>query len=171
MDEREDARDQQGGAADILYLVDRLEELVSLGKRVPLSSRVMVEEEEFLALVDQLRVAVPNEIKQAQRVIKERERIIGEAQEEASSIVKAAQDRTEILVSQHGVLAEARVRGEDILRRAEEERQRTRGEMDLYFMEQVQLVEDAIRRGMAVMADAAERSLDEVDRAREHIGR
>jgi hypothetical protein len=171
MDERGEAHDQQSGAADILYLVDRLEELVSMGKRVPLSSRVMVEEEEFLALVDQLRVAVPNEIKQAQRVIKERERIIGEAQDEAREIVKAAQDRTEILVSQHGVLAEARVRGEEILRRAEEERQRTRGEMDLYFMEQIQLVEDAIRRGMAVMADAAERSLDEVDRAREHIGR
>src|SRR5215217_4846509 len=149
MDERGEAHDQQSGAADILYLVDRLEELVSMG------SRVMVEEEEFLALVDQLRVAVPNEIKQAQRVIKERERIIGEAQDEAREIVKAAQDRTEILVSQHGVLAEARVRGEEILRRAEEERQRTRGEMDLYFMEQIQLVEDAIRRGMAVMADAA----------------
>jgi hypothetical protein len=43
--------------------------------------------------------------------------------------------------------------------------------MDLFFMEQIQLVEDAIRRGMAVMADAAERSLDEVDQAREHIGR
>jgi hypothetical protein len=171
MDERGDAHDQQSGAADILYLVDRLEELVGMGKRVPLSNRVMVEEEEFLALVDQLRVAVPNEIKQAQRVIKERERIIGEAQDEARDIVKAAQDRAELLISQHGVLAEARVRGEDILRRAEEERQRTRGAMDLFFMEQVQLVEDAIRRGMAVMADAAERSLDEVDQAREHIGR
>lgn len=171
MDERGDAHDQQSGAADILYLVDRLEELVGMGKRVPLSNRVMVEEEEFLALVDQLRVAVPNEIKQAQRVIKERERIIGEAQDEARDIIKAAQDRTELLVSQHGVLAEARVRGEEILRRAEEERQRTRGAMDLFFMEQIQLVEDAIRRGMAVMADAAERSLDEVDQAREHIGR
>ncbi len=171
MDERGDPQEPQSGTADILYLVDRLEELVGMGKRVPLSNRVMVEEEEFLSLVDQLRVAVPNEIKQAQRVIKERERIIGEAQDEARSIVKAAQDRAELLLSQHGVLAEARVRGEEILRRAEEERQRTRGQTELFFMEQIQLVEDAIRRGMAVMAEAAEQSLDEVDRARESIGR
>src|SRR5215210_6186597 len=75
---------------DILYLVDRLEELVGIGKRVPFSGRVMVEEEEFLALVDQLRVAVPNEIKQAQRVIRERERIVGEAQTEAARILDAA---------------------------------------------------------------------------------
>ncbi|MDP8909444.1 MAG: ATPase, partial [Chloroflexota bacterium] len=118
MDERGDAQEPPSGTADILYLVDRLEELVGMGKRVPLSNRVMVEEEEFLSLVDQLRVAVPNEIKQAQRVIKERERIIGEAQDEARAIVKAAQDRAELLLSQHGVLAEARVRGEEILRRA-----------------------------------------------------
>src|SRR5918994_1029146 len=102
MDERGEAHDQQSGAADILYLVDRLEELVSMGKRVPLSSRVMVEEEEFLALVDQLRVAVPNEIKQAQRVIKERERIIGEAQEEAGKILNGAKEKADDIVSQQG---------------------------------------------------------------------
>src|SRR6185437_10191521 len=77
----------QDGAADILYLVDQLEELVGSGKRVPFSTRVMVEEEDFLALVDQLREALPNEIKQARRVIKERERIVGQAQEDALKIV------------------------------------------------------------------------------------
>ena len=171
MDERDDPQDQQSGTADILYLVDRLEELVGLGKRVPFSNRVMVEEEEFLALVDQLRVAVPNEIKQAQRVIKERERIIGAAQDEAADIVKAGRDRTEQLVSQHGVLAEARLRGEEILRRAEEERQRTRGELDIFILEQLQLVEDAVRRGMTLMVDAAEQTLDVTAQARDRVGR
>ncbi|MBA2276961.1 MAG: ATPase [Chloroflexia bacterium] len=171
MDDRGDAQDQQGGTADILYLVDRLEELVGLGKRVPFSNRVMVEEEEFLALVDQLRVAVPNEIKQAQRVIKERERIIGAAQDEAADILKAGRERTEQLVSQHGVLTEARMRGEEILRRAEEERQRTRGELDIFILEQIQLVEDAVRRGMTLMVDAAEQTLDVVEQAKDRVGR
>src|SRR5690606_26212753 len=70
MDDNTSLPPNQDGAVDMLWLVDRLEEMVSLGKRVPFSTRVMVEEEEFLQLVDQLRVAVPNEIKQAQRVIK-----------------------------------------------------------------------------------------------------
>ncbi len=162
---------QQDGTADILYLVDRLEELVGIGKRVPFSARVMVEEEEFLALVDQLRVAVPNEIKQAQRVIKERERIVGEAQEEGARIIKVARDRADALVSQSGILAEARQRSEEILRQAEEERQREYGEIDVFIIERLRIAEDAVRRGMAVMEDAVERTLEEIDEARENVGK
>src|SRR5918998_4687301 len=100
----------EDGTVDILYLVDRLEELVGIGKRVPFSGRVMVEEEEFLALVDQLRVTVPNEIKQAQRVIREREAVVGQAQEEAAKILEVARQQAEYIVSQQGVLSEARQR-------------------------------------------------------------
>jgi hypothetical protein len=170
MSDRGGMQGSPDGAADILYLVDQLEELVGIGKRVPFSGRVMVEEEEFLALVDQLRVAVPNEIKQAQRVIKERERVIGEAQDEASRIVQAARERAEIMISQNVILAEARQRGEEVLRQAEEEHQRTRGELDVYILGQIQLVEDAVRRGMAVMEDAVEQTLEDMDRAKEAVG-
>lgn len=171
MDERGGPQDEQHGTADILYLVDRLEELVGVGKRVPFSGRVMVEEEEFLALVDQLRVAIPNEIKQAQRVIKERERIIGEAQDEAAEIIASAKDRTELLVSQHGIMLEARKRSEEVLRLAEEQRQRTKGEVDYFMLEQFQLIEDAIRRGMAVMEEAAEQTLDTILEAKDLVGK
>ena len=155
----------------MLYLVDRLEELVSLGKRVPFSTRVMVEEDEFLALVDQLRVAVPNEIKQAQRVIKERERIIGEAQDEAAEIVDQAHEEADRMVSQSALLAEAKQRGEEILRRAEEEHQRTKGELDVYVLHQAQLVEDAIQRGLAVIQDAADDSLDTITDLKSQVTR
>ena len=171
MTQRGVPQQQPEGTADILYLVDRLEELVGIGKRVPFSGRVMVEEEEFLALVDQLRVAVPNEIKQAQRVIRERERIVSEAQDEGARIIQLARERAEAMVSQHGIVNEARLRSEEILRAADEEQQRARGEFDVYVLEQLQLVEDAIRRGMAVMEDAVEKTLDEVSSARDAVGR
>lgn len=158
------------GPADILYLVDRLEELVGEGKRMPFSTRIMVEEEEFLSLVDQLREAVPNEIKQAQRVIKERERIIGEAQEEAGRLVDLAQQQADRLVSQSAIVHESRQRSEEMLRLAEEERQRARGEIDVFIMEQVELVESAVRRGMAVMEDAVEQTLETMEQARAAVG-
>jgi len=170
MTQRDAPQGQQNGTADILYLVDRLEELVGIGKRVPFSGRVMVEEEEFLALVDQLRVAVPNEIKQARRVIKDRERIVSESQDEAARIVQIGRDRADALISQHSIVGEARQRSEEILRAAEEERQRARGEIDVFVVEQMQLVEDAVRRGMAVMEDAVEQTLDTIGNAREAVG-
>lgn len=170
MNDRGGMQPSTDSAADILYLIDQLEELVSIGKRVPMSRRVMVEEADFLSIVDQLRVSLPNEIKQAQRVIKEREHIIGEAQDEASRIIQKARDRAETMVSQHVITDEARQRGEEVLRNAEEEQMRTRGELDVYTMEQLQLVEDSVRRGMAMMEDAVERTLDEIDSARDAVG-
>lgn len=169
MDDHSTRTTNQNGATDMLYLVDRLEELVSLGKRVPFSTRVMVEEEEFLALVDQLRVAVPNEVKQAQRVIKERERIIGEAQDEAAEIVDRAEREADRLVSESALMTETRRRGEEILRRAEEEQQRARGELDVFVLQQVQLVEDAIHRGVAVIQEATDDTLETIQELKSEV--
>lgn len=157
---------QDDGTVDILYLVDRLEELVGIGKRVPFSGRVMVEEEEFLALVDQLRVAVPNEIKQARRVIKERERIIGEAQAEAAKILDGARKRSEYFVSEQGILNEAKQRSEDLLRQAEEQIKRSMGEIDVYALKQFGQVEDALRQTQRVLDGA----MTAIDDAKGHVG-
>lgn len=161
---------QHDGSADIVYLVDRLEDLVSIGKRVPFGGRVMIEEEDFLHLIDQLRAAIPNEIRQAQRVIRERERIIGEAQDEGARILQVARDRADDLVSQHGIVTEARLYGEKILRDAEEEKQRAHGEIDVFVLEQLQMVEEAVHRGMATMEDAVERTINEISRTRDAVG-
>ena len=161
---------QHDGSADIVYIVDRLEDLVSIGKRVPFGGRVMIEEEDFLHLIDQLRAAIPNEIRQAQRVIRERERIIGEAQDEGARILQVARDRADDLVSQHGIVTEARLYGEKILRDAEEEKQRAHGEIDVFVLEQLQMVEEAVHRGMATMEDAVERTINEINRTRDAVG-
>ena len=104
-------------------------------------------------------------------MIRERERIVGEAQDEGVRIVQVARDRADALVSQHSIVNEARQHSEEILRAADEERQRARGEIDVFILEQLQLVEDAVRRGMAVMEDAVEQTIDEVASARDAVGR
>jgi hypothetical protein len=166
----DDGDPNEDGTVDILYLVDRLEELVGVGKRVPFSGRVMVEEEEFLALVDQLRIAVPNEIKQAQRVIRERELIVAEAQQEASRILDAAKKRAEYFVSQEGIINEARQQAEAILSQADEARRRAIGEVDLYAIEQFNKVEDALRDSMALLDRAVHDTVAALVDAKENIG-
>jgi hypothetical protein len=161
----------EDGTVDILYLVDRLEELVGVGKRVPFSGRVMVEEEQFLALVDQLRIAVPNEIKQAQRVIREREHIIAEAQDEAARILDAAKKRAEYFVSQEGILNEARQQAEVILAQAEEKRKRALGEIDVYAIDQFNQVEDALREGLAIIDRAVRDTVSALNDARDNVGK
>ena len=160
---------EEDGTADILWVVDRLEELVGMGRRLPFTGRVMVEEEEFLALVDQLRNTVPNEIKQAQRVIKERERVIGEAQEEATKILKAARDKSQYVVSEQGLLNEARQQGEEILRQAEERRKRSMGEIDVYALQQFAKVEAAMQEGLEIIEAAIKDTIDALDQAKSHV--
>jgi F0F1-type ATP synthase membrane subunit b/b' len=167
----DDGDPNEDGTVDILYLVDRLEELVGVGKRVPFSGRVMVEEEQFLALVDQLRIAVPNEIKQAQRVIREREHIIAEAQDEASRILDAARKRAEYFVSQEGILNEARQQAEAILAQAEEKRKRALGEIDVYAIDQFNQVEDALREGLAIIDKAVRETVSSLNEARDSVGK
>lgn len=167
----DDGDPNEDGTVDILYLVDRLEELVGVGKRVPFSGRVMVEEEQFLALVDQLRIAVPNEIKQAQRVIREREHIIAEAQDEASRILDAARKRAEYFVSQEGILNEARQQAESILAQAEEKRKRALGEIDVYAIDQFNQVEDALREGLAIIDRAVRDTVQSLNDARDSVGK
>jgi vacuolar-type H+-ATPase subunit H len=157
------------GTVDILYLVDRLEELVGIGKRVPFSGRVMVEEEQFLALVDQLRIAVPNEIKQAQRVIKERERIISESQEEAAKILETARKRAEYFVSEQGILNEARQQSEELLRQVEERRNRSKSEIDDFALQQFNKLEEAMREGLEIIDNAVRETVATLERAKQAI--
>src|SRR4051794_1675605 len=167
----DDGDPTEDGTVDILYLVDRLEELVGVGKRVPFSGRVMVEEEQFLALIDQLRIAVPNEIKQAQRVIRERERIVAEAQDTAGRIIDAAKKRAEYYVSKEGILNEARQQGEQILAVAEEKRKRSLGEIDVYAIDQFNKIEDALRDGLAIIDSAVRETVSALNDARDNVGK
>jgi CHASE3 domain sensor protein len=61
-------------------LIDEIEDILAQGRRVPFSGRLLVDEEKLLDIIDRMRVAVPEELKQARRVIAEQERLIGEAQ-------------------------------------------------------------------------------------------
>src|SRR6478736_5797842 len=93
---------REGDGMEINYVVDRLEALVNSSRRVPLSSRVMIEEEDLLALIEQLRQSVPTELKQAKRVMQERDQIIKGAQAEAEKIVTMARDRAEYMINSDG---------------------------------------------------------------------
>src|SRR5215213_3757518 len=157
------------GAAAIIDIVNRLEDLVGMGKRVPFSSRVVVEASEFLGLVDLLRTTVPQEIQLARRVIKEREKIIGDAHSEAARILKTARDRAEMTVSDEGILLEVRQQSEEILRQTDERRQRSMGMVDVYALNQFEKVEEAMRDCLRLIDGAFRDAIDSLEQARASV--
>ena len=69
---------------DILQLIDRLEELFNESKSIPLTRNVMVDEDRMLELIDQMRIAIPEEVKKAQQLVAHRDRVMAQAQEESN---------------------------------------------------------------------------------------
>lgn len=135
--------------ADIMELIDRLELQVTEGKRILRSNRVMVEEEAFLELIDMLRQAVPAEFSRARRVIQDRQKIVLDAQSEAETIVAAARDKAEYLISERGLTSEARHRSEDYLRQGRETSRRLMGEVDSYARTVFDEVERVMREKLS----------------------
>ena len=80
-------------ATDIIFLVERLESLVASGKKLPLTNNVVLEQAAVLELIDQLRVSVPDEVRQARRITEEAGRITERAREEGDAIHEAAEVR------------------------------------------------------------------------------
>lgn len=145
---------QTGHVADIMQLVDRMEELITSGMRVPLSNRIMVEEEEFLSIIDQLRLSVPQEIKQARRVVQERQQIIGTAQDEAAKILSVAKERAEYLMNEQGLINEAKSRSEEILRQAKDGSKRSMGEVDVYALQILTQLEQTLQQNLQQIQQA-----------------
>ena len=101
-------------AIDILYLVDRLEALLVKGWRVPLTSKSMIDEDEFLDIIDQMRIAIPEEIKLSKKIVQERDRVVAQAQEEVQRISAMAKEDAARMTNDHAVSKAAQTQAEQI---------------------------------------------------------
>jgi hypothetical protein len=104
---------------DLLHLVDRLEELVGSAQKMPIGSRAIVDRRRILDIVDQMRVAVPQEVRDAQAMVTQRDEVYREAEEEARLIIARAEERAARMVEQHELTIAARARAEEIAQQAE----------------------------------------------------
>src|SRR5258708_2346799 len=103
---------------DVLVLIDKLDDLVHNAKPVPLTDQVRVDKEEIYDILDQMRATIPEEIKQARWIVKERQEMLAEAKREAERIVKEARERQERLVSDEEVTKQAERAAEDVIENA-----------------------------------------------------
>jgi hypothetical protein len=104
---------------DLLHLVDRLEELVASAQKMPIGNRAIVDRRRMLDLIDQMRIAVPREVREAQDIVAERDGIRREAEEEGRIIVAQAEERAADLIEEHAITEGAKQRAEEIAVEAE----------------------------------------------------
>src|SRR5690242_17304310 len=104
---------------DLQYLIDRLEGMVTGAKRMPITNKLMLDEQELADLIDQMRTVLPEEVRSARKVLRERDSIIAEAQQQADDILKTAHEQAEMLLDQQGLMAEAEARAHQYMEEVE----------------------------------------------------
>ena len=153
-----------------MFFVERLEAMIANGRKLPLTSNVVVDQAAALDLVDELRHAVPEEVQSARRINAEGERILERAQQESERIVARAQEQAAFLIDERGLAEAAEAEGRRIVQEALEESADVRRGSDEYAAEVLIHLEgevvkalQSIRRGIELLeerhAPAAE-SLD-----------
>ena len=142
---------------DIQHLVDRLEQALNESTRIPLSPYLLVNEEKVYSLLDQMRVAVPEEIKRANRIEAEKERILAQAKEEAERIRELSRLEAGELVKRDAVVNAAQHRAENIIERARRDAEALRQDADVYIVDVLQRLEQDLMRTMSVVRNGLEK--------------
>jgi cell division septum initiation protein DivIVA len=131
---------------DILHLVDRLEELFNESRPIPFTNNVIVDEDRMLDLIDQMRVAIPEEVKSAQKLVAERDRTLAQAQEEAQRTLKLAREKSETIIERDSIVEAAASRADQVLAQAQQEAEATRQEADQYVQDVLMSLELEMER-------------------------
>ena len=131
---------------DILQLIDRLEELFNESKNIPLTRNVMVDEDRMLDIIDQMRIAIPEEVKKAQQLLGQRDRVLAQAQEEANRTLEIARQKADQLVAKDVVAQEASRRAELILAQARTDAENVRIDADDYVLDSLTQLQAELER-------------------------
>lgn len=154
---------------DILNIIDRMDSLVTTSAKVPATGRTLVDAAKLTELIDQARLAVPQDVKAAHEILLRKDSVLGQAQIDArrlkasadeefksrlneSELVKAARRRADEMVQ------EAQRKAQRLLEQADTEAKTRRAESDAYALEALRSLEvqlssllATVRRGMDVM--------------------
>lgn len=103
---------------EIFTLLESLEEILESGSKVPFSSKVMVDIDEFRDILEDIRLKLPDELKQAKWVKEERQRIIEDAQKEADNIIKNAESKIVTMIDDNVITKKALEQKEEIIENA-----------------------------------------------------
>jgi ElaB/YqjD/DUF883 family membrane-anchored ribosome-binding protein len=144
---------------DVQALLERLRVIIETAKPLPLSASVRVDRDELLELLDLALTRLPDELKQARWLLKEREEFLAKSQREADDIVDAARTRAERMVQRTEIVREAERVAQSIVDAAQQRSSQMRHE-----------AEDYIDQKLASFEIVLERTLQVVGRGRERLG-
>ena len=141
---------------EIFTLLETLEDMLDKSRKVPFSSKCIVNKDDILDIIKEIRLKLPDELKQAKWIKEERQRILVEAQNEADGIIKEAENRIISMIDEHEITKKAYEKKVEIIETANEmSREITKGTKD-YADKVLSNVETALEDALKVIKDNRE---------------
>jgi hypothetical protein len=141
---------------DLIERIDELQVLIEEAKSVPLSTSAVINREEVLELLAQLKHEVPDEIRQARWMSRDREELLGRARNEADRIVAEAREQRDRLLSRTEVVQAARRDADRILENARERAGRLQLEAEDYIDQKLAAFEILLNKTLATVTRGRE---------------
>ena len=102
----------------VLELLEEIEEIVDTASGFPLTGKIMIDADELLEIVKEIRTELPEEIQQAQWIKGEQRRILAEAKDEYESVIRDARRQAEALIDNNDITIKAKIKAEEKIGRA-----------------------------------------------------
>jgi chromosome segregation ATPase len=157
---------------DLSARLGQLEEMVRDAKSMPLSSSALMNRDEVLELIEQMKESLPDEIKQARWIVKDREELLAKARRDAEAMVEQAREEQLRLASHEAVVQRANEESERIQQDAADDARRLRLEAEDYVDAKLAQLESALQRILEdVMGTNQQltRTIDQVQAGREKL--
>lgn len=142
---------------DVFQQLDRIEDLIVSSKHVPFSSSVMVNETEIFELMDEFRSTLPEELKQARWMVKEKQEMMDEARKESERVTEEAQSDRARLIEETEIIKSARAEADRIIEEAQAQSREIRLEAEDYADERLANLEVTCYKLLEVIKRARER--------------
>ncbi|MFP4321030.1 MAG: hypothetical protein ACLFTK_01105 [Anaerolineales bacterium] len=153
---------------DIQHLIDQLEDLIDEGRHIPMGKYTIIDEESALSIIDQMRIAIPDQIEAASRLVNQRDKMLAQANEEASRVVNHAKQQRDDMLNRDAIVAAAQHRANNIIQQAQVEGDQIRQDADDYVVEVLRELESHLLRTLTVVRNGITKVMQDREAA-QHI--
>ena len=136
-----------------MEMLDRLEDIIENSHSMPLVGKAMIDKDELLDIIQELRLKMPDDLKQAKWIKGERQRILLEAQKEATTIIKSAEDKIISMINENEITKKANEAAEEIIKNANARAREIRNSTRQYIEEALSESEMILERTMSTLRD------------------
>jgi cell division septum initiation protein DivIVA len=150
--------EEPGKVPDTAALLNQLRDMLDSARKLPMSASVSVNRDEFSAILEDAIEGLPDELREARWLLKERDQVVERANHEAQRLLEAARVRAERMVEKNELVRQARTTAEEIIEDAERQAAAMRHE-----------AEDYVDRKLAAFEVVLDRTMQQVEKGRERL--